>query len=190
MKIIEFIKKRKLILILVLVLTAWIANSILSRIPERPQGPGEPGVSYRNLVPGVSSRSDVIEKMGNPVDQAAKGEEILLSFKSTSPTRTHEAIVDSGNTLSFIKEIVSVNDDKHIADITSQHGEAPHPLYGPHSINGFDLFVYPDKGLAYIGNPYGTQGTILEIWYFPPTTIENFKSTWAPGYSNTYQPSQ
>ena len=33
MKIIEFIKKRKLILILVLVLTAWIANSILSRIP-------------------------------------------------------------------------------------------------------------------------------------------------------------
>lgn len=186
MDIVEFIKKRKIIIIVFLVMAAWITNLILSRPAKEPRPAFGPGATYKDLVPGKSLRSSVIEKMGSPISETAQGGRILLTFQSTSPNRSHETVL-SDETLLFIKEVVTLADNKKIADITTQYGEAPNILYGPPSVGGFNLYVYPDRGLAYLGNPTG-DGALIEVWYFPPTTGEDFQKNWATQYSETYSP--
>lgn len=88
----------------------------------------------------------------------------------------------------FIKEIVTTKDGKTADDITSQYGTAPHFLYGPASVNGFNLYVYPDKGIAYVGHV--AEPVILEVWYFQPISLEEFQRRWAPNYSKTHRPIQ
>jgi len=92
------------------------------------------------------------------------------------------------DTVVFIREIITAKDKKTTEDITSQYGNAPYTLYGPASVNGFNLYVYLDKGIAYIGHV--KEPILLEIWYFQPTTIEDFQVKWAKGYSTTHGPIQ
>ena len=186
MGIVEFIKKRKNIIIFLLIIVAWAVNVFLSRVIKEPQTEFGPGVDYKGLVPGVSRRPQVLEKMGNLVSETEMDDKDLLKFQSTSPNRDHEAVL-AGESLVFIKEIVTATDNKKITELTSRYGESSNVLYGPSSVGGFNLYVYPEKGLAYLGNPTG-EGALIEIWYFPPNTLAEFRKQWAPQYSETFSP--
>jgi len=53
-------------------------------------------------------------------------------------------------------------------------------LYSQAPNASFDLFVYPANGIAYLGH---SDGTILEIWYFPPVeNIDMFIENYGQGY--------
>jgi hypothetical protein len=140
------------------------------------------GVSYNSLTPGKSTVNDAIEKLGEPVSGSGSNR---LVFRSTSPNRNHE-ITAENDKIVLIKEVVSVNDTKSSDQLKSAHGEALYILYGPRSGVGFYLYAYPEKGIAYLG--HHLDSTLLEIWYFQPTTFEMFRSKWASNYSETLTP--
>lgn len=184
--------KTKKIIIVGGIIIAFVVFFLLFIIGRREQTAPSPtpaarGVDYKGLVPGVSIKDDVIGTLGEPVDERESGERTIASFESTSPTRNHEAFFTE-NTLSVLKRIVSVNDDLTAQELISEYGETQHILYGPGATSGFNLYVYPDKGIAFIGNIEGD--IVLEVWYFQPTTFENFKEVYAPNYSESFAPQQ
>lgn len=170
------------LIILVGVIVFFFARS--KKAVPTPTGLPTSGASYKSLTPGVSSKEDAIKLLGTPLNSSTSD---TLDFKSNNPNLPNQ--VDTSNDkVSLIKEIVTVSDKKTTTDITGQYGIAPSVLYGPDSVNGFNLYVYPDKGIAYIGHI--KEPIVLEIWYFQPTTLENFISKWAPNYSETPHPIQ
>lgn len=135
-------------------------------------------IDWSKLTPGESTTKDVTDMLGNPVRQ----KDNVYFFESSTSVANNEAIIENG-TAQFFKEIVTLSDKKTVDLITSKYGLAPNTLYGSNSINGFNLYVYPNIGVAYLGNSI-TQD-LLEIWYFKPTDIETFTQEWGDGYSIT-----
>lgn len=142
------------------------------------------GASFKSLVPGDSTKSDTIERLGDPLNNK---ESNSLDFKSRNPNLPHQVLTENEK-ITFIKEIITAEDGKTSTYITNFYGEAPYVLYGLESIHGFNLYIYPDKGIAYIGHV--KEPILLEVWYFQPTTQEDFRDKWAPNYSGTFQPRQ
>lgn len=183
-------KKIKILLIIfavaavVVIVVSFFLPTKSEQVPS--PVPFTPGATYRGLTPGVSTSEDVSKVLGTPIDTNQQGEQTVNSYKSTSPTRNHTADF-LNNRLSFFKEIVSIYDKSiDVKEFEKTYGEPPYTLYGEASYGGFNLYAYPEKGVAYIGNRDGN--VITEIWYFPPTTYDNFKKTWAPSYSETFTP--
>lgn len=177
-------KTRILLLLLAVVFLSSAVYFFLIRkrgqtLPPTP--PSTQQTSWKEVVPGISTRQETIEKLGNPKVEG----DSLLEFESTSSTRNHTVSLE-GNTVSLIKEVVSFRDTATAEDFTAKYGETSELLYGPDAENGYYLFIYSQKGVAYLGNP--ATGNLLEVWYFPATTFEEFINKWASGYSETLTP--
>ncbi len=184
-KIIDYIKQYKIILLL---FGASIILSTIYLITTSQQGTEEPPTeepptetaSFNSIAPGVSTEKTVREQFGEPLSVTEKGLKKTLEYESSSLTRRHQVTVEETQVL-FIKEIVSINDDKRSPDLVQKYGIPTSVLYNKTSPNDtFPLYVYPEKGLAYLGHE---DGTLIEIWYFPPTSIDEFINKWAQNYS-------
>lgn len=180
---INFIKTHKLIIsILVLISLVIIGYTVLTRR----SGPSQTVIpSYNSITPGVSTKEQVIEKLGTPLTQKENGDSELLTFNSDKTERPDEYYFQNGLN-KLVKEIIPYDDERKIEEIRIKYGNADMVLYGEGSIGGFYLFVYLNRGVAYIGNP--TSGNLLELWYFTPRSESEFLRSWAQGYSKT-QPS-
>lgn len=132
--------------------------------------------TYESITPGVSTKEDVLNKLGKPIIT----NQDMLEFKSLSPNRNNEVIVNQDK-VSLIKQIITLKDTERIMDITKVYGVAQKMLYGPDAGAGFYLFVYPSNGIAYIGN--AESDILLEVWYFAPTDLTSFETNYANGYS-------
>lgn len=135
-------------------------------------------IDWSKLIPGQSTTENVTSVLGNPINKSGN----TYFYKSSTSAVNNEAVIENG-TAQFFKEIVTLSDKKTVDVITSKYGLAPNILYGSSSINGFNLYVYPNIGIAYLGN--STTRDLLEIWHFNPTDIDTFISKWGQGYSKT-----
>ena len=171
--------------LLTIVVVAVLVGYFLYRNKKAPAGPTPLPTSqqsaWREVVPGVSTKEDVAQKLGKPKVEG----ESSLEFQSNSPTRNHALSFEEG-VVSLIKEVVSFRDATNVSSLTSKYGEASGILYGPDAENGYYLFVYAEKGVAYLGNP--ATENLLEIWYFPVTSFEDFQERWATSYSESLSP--
>ncbi len=145
------------------------------------------GVQYKDLTPGKSSPDDIVKTLGNAINEKQDGNNTVLEYKSNNPNFNNQFLITS-NTLVFVKQIVTMDEKITISDINQKYGNYTNVLYGPSSVNGFDLYIYPDKGIAYIGHQ--RADIVLEIWYFPPTDIKTFESLYAKDYSEVITPRQ
>ncbi len=184
--IIDYLKGHKLLTLfgVALIFSAIFLITTSALDKEGPAGPddGSEAVNFNSIAPGVSTEETVIEQLGEPLSVTEEGLEKTLEYQSTSPTRKHEVTVEEAH-VSFIKEIVSINDDTRAEDLIRLYGNPSARLYQKNDPQfAFSLYVYPEKGLAYLGHE---DGTLLEIWYFPTTSLGGFISKYAPGYSPT-----
>lgn len=139
-------------------------------------------ISFNEIVPGETTKQDVTSKMGEPLKDLTATDSGTLYYKSSVTTLNNHIIIRDG-TVALIKEIVSFKDTKKVSDIVKIYGLSQYSLFGADSVGGSKLYIYPDKGIAYIGKP--KFDTLSEIWYFSPTTIEDFRARWAQNYSET-----
>jgi hypothetical protein len=178
-------KKLKLIVLVVFILL--IAYLIYRLRPKTMTNISTPTnkqqASYDNLQPGESTLQDVEKTLGDPLSEQTSGAEKRLEFKSISEARNNEAIINDQKLEFFIEKVAS---NKTAEDITKQYGVTNNVLYGPDAYNGYYLYVYPDNGIAYIGNPITRD--VIEIWYFSPLSLEDFKQKWAQDYKTEIQP--
>jgi hypothetical protein len=181
-KIKSILKNKFYLTLIIIFIVLMITNAVLDRLNDETNNniinttPPQNQVDYNNVHPGYDDRNSIIKKLGEPLNNRNTR---ILEFRSSAPGKPHFVELDD-NTVSIIRETIDKVDNIEIDDITSKHGEPEHILYDSRSLGGFYLFVYPQKGLAYVGHP--ESGILLEIWYFKPMNYEAFKKRHARGY--------
>lgn len=180
-------KKRVLVAFIVAVLGLAIILylAIFSRKKIQVTPIPKTGASYKNLTPGVSTQKDLTDSQGNPIKEIQQGNTTTLEYASQNPNFNNQFLIQQG-TVNLIKQIVAPADNINISVLNQKYGNYDNVLYGTGSSNGFNLYVYPGKGIAYIGNQQ--TGDVTETWYFPPTTLDNFKALYASDYSDQENP--
>jgi hypothetical protein len=139
--------------------------------------------SFRTITPGKTSEDEMKEKLGNPANTTQKEAFKVYEYKGTNPNWNNEFYLTEQKVV-FIKQITSTRDNINVQNITNNYGEPKGVLYGDLAEVGFYLYVYPEQGLAYLGNREG-GGAITELWYFSPTaTVEDFRKQYAPEYND------
>ncbi len=151
-----------------------------SPVPPPPQS--NEGLTYNSLTPGVSTKSDVLNTLGNPQEEAQSEGSTLLTFETDNTSRPIEIYIQN-DSVQLIKEVIPFDDERRSDTIRKRYGNADLVMYGEGAVADFYLFVYLKQGIAYIGNT--NSGNLLEIWYFSPTNETTFVNTWAKSYSRT-----
>ena len=175
-------KKIKIIAIFTLVFLVIIGLAFLSESSKKTQ---QNTLVNNNIVPGKTTAQDIKKIYGEPKKEYTDNDHNILEYSSKNHTRNEKFYLDKENALDLYREIVSFN--KTISEIKNVYGETKDILYGTDSKAGFFLYVYPLSGIAYLGNPNG-KTALLEIWHFTPVKdLEEFKSKYAPDYSDQIQ---
>jgi len=92
-----------------------------------------------------------------------------------------QAIVPNNDPqLTMTKEFYS-SKTKNYHDYLDQYGYPDKELFGPDAAAGFSVFTFLKSGLAIVANP--SNGLVIEVWHFPPTTLENFLNYYGPDLS-------
>lgn len=175
-----FIKKFWFIPLVLVVAIIYIAN-LLVQTPKNKPTPtlSAKAPTFKTITPGISTVDQVNSSLGKPIDTKSENNSIVSDYKSKSVNRFHQ-ITSTNGTVTLIKEAVTFDQNIKSEYITNEYGDSIYILYPKSNYQYFDLHVYPSNGIAYLGHP---DGTVSEIWYFQPTTIDNFLKTWGTNYS-------
>lgn len=162
--------------IIVLIIVVFFAFTKINESSTKPS-PTPGAASWTGIIPGQTTTKDATKILGTPI--ASSGN--ILDFQSKSPTENNKITSENGKVI-FIRHVIAKGDNTSTTQITDLYGTAPVRLYGPDSNGGEDLYVYPEKGVAYLANQ--PKEYMFEIWYFEPMGINNFIKKWAPSYSS------
>lgn len=170
--------RKKITLILIVAVALVVIFYILSM--SKKSTDTAPAGNYgkiSEIEPGKTTYQEVILKIGQPKSQTDN----ILTYPSKSLTRDN-VIKTQGNIVSIVKEMIAYSENRKTLEIKSTYGDPEYTIYGPDSVNGNYLFVYPQKGIAFIGNP--ETESMTEIWHFTPVeSITDFIDKWAPEYT-------
>lgn len=171
--------------ILIIVIAAIVGDALLTKTQKVSPSPtpAPQRATFRDITPGISNEADLSKMLGTPLKSTTNNGITTDEYKSTSPVRNSIGIIENGK-VSLIRQIVGSSENITADSITNIYGKAPEILYNKAPNSVFRLYVYPSNGIAYLGH---SDGTLLEIWYFVPTTIEDFISKWGQNYQ-TNQP--
>lgn len=180
-KIFSFLKSHPKLNWGLLIFVFLIISILLSLLPKKEEVPisTPTGPSYKSITPGKSDRNELIKSLGDPIKQSQLDNLLTLDYASSSPNRNEKFVLEN-NKVILIKEIVTLKDAKTKQDITQIYGVTDDVLYGPDAAAGFYLYVYPDKGIAFIGKK--ESNLILGVWYFIPSSLTKFQSELAKEY--------
>lgn len=185
-KIIEFIKRKKIILIVFISIASVVFIFVkINNNKQKDNGieilttsPTNKIASFNEISPGKTSIEKINELLGYPLESTRSGDLDISDYKTSNQYRRHRVYSKDGLAELIIEEII--DSSKTTDDIRKVYGIAPEILYEKTPLSTFNLYIYPNNGIAYLGHQ---DGTILEIWYFVPTTIEDFITKWGSGYS-------
>lgn len=180
---IKFLKKHVLLILISVAAILFIVNKILeTKQPPStiPTPVNTSSANYRSIMPGTSKLDEVNNLLGFPLSEGEEYGKLISEYQSNNQYRNHVVIFEN-NIVALIKEKIISSDEKTESSIINEYGTAPYILYSQDPSAVFSLYIYPDNGIAYIG---ADDGTLLEVWYFKPTTIDDFTAKWAVGYSN------
>lgn len=184
-KIFEFVKEYWMLIMIGVAIVLYIVSLFVKGPPgtgvSPTPTPNNKVATYKNIVPGTSTEKDVTSVWGRPVTSETSNGQTVSDYRSTNQYRFHQVIYTNG-TAKLLKEIVNSNDNINSDYITGTYGTTKYKLYEKYPHSSFNLYVYPTNGIAYLGH---VDGTVKEIWYFEPTTFDNFVSLWAQDFSTT-----
>lgn len=179
-------KNKKILIPLLIVFVVSVlfiinyANKKESTVESKPTlTPVSRIADFNEVVPGKTSIEKINELLGSPLSTISLNNIDTSMYKSSNQYRTHEVVSENGIVKLIIEEVV--DNSKNSETIKKIYGVAPEVLYEQLPSSVFNLYVYPENGIAYLGHESGNA--ILQIWYFEPTTIQDFISKWASGFS-------
>lgn len=135
---------------------------------------------YRGVIPGTSTVEEVVGSLGAPIRRDIYKNTSTLVYPSGLGNQPINVGVGLDNTIFLITEPVAptVRFTQLVGTDT-----ADLILYGLFEDEGFRLFIYLNKGVAFLANP--TTQIVKEKWYFHPTNAAVFQETIAPSLSIT-----
>lgn len=188
--------KKNIIIAIVLVFLLFVGLVFLDKnrkkqVSEPPASlitPAPQQISFRSVIPGKTTREQIIKLLGNPVDTKQNPQETTLYYPSSGPERNTAIILNNYQVVILIIEPVYIQIEYDAFARNFQNSELV--LYGPFAPLGFNLYVNTQEGAAYLANPI--RKIIYERWYFPLTSAAEFLPLYAAsrGYGITPPPKE
>lgn len=181
-KFLIFIKNFWILILIILAVTLSVINRLFAtKQPQvsTPTPASKVVANYKSITPGTTTQDKVNELLGFPIKTEDQNGSLIAEYRSSNENRNNIVVYENG-IASLIKEMVISSSDKSASSITGQFGTAQYILYDSDPTAVFSLHVYPSNGIAYLG---ASDETLLEVWYFKPTSISDFINTWGQGYS-------
>jgi len=178
-----FFKKNWLILTLSFLVGVLLFLKLLIKITPKTQQVNQSN-TWKQITPQISTQKDLEKKLGPPLETQKEKEYIVYFYPSEVenwPTKIY--ISEKDKKVSLVKLFFP---KENFQNLLNQLGPPDKQLFGPHEGAGLSVFVLSKKGVAAIANQ--ESGIILELWYFPPTTLENFIALYGEGLKTS--PSQ
>lgn len=137
--------------------------------------------SWNGIVPGSSSIQQVEKTLGQPIKiERVEGKTIYLYPSEIENWPNQIFVSEQNNKTEGVKRFFPPKEENYSFFI-NKYGNPDKELFGPHSQSGFSVFVFLEKGLAIVANK--KSDLVLEIWYFSPTTLEEFLASWGKNLS-------
>lgn len=124
------------------------------------------------IYPGLTSKEDLISKLGPPIKTQGKDGKTLYFYPSADQYRPHEVEI-SQETTTLIKEQIITDEKGQLSSYLEKYGSPQAELFGQHGTFALGYF-WGAKGILVFANKF--DGTIVEIWYFAPTDLNKFLS--------------
>ena len=130
---------------------------------------------YKNAIRPGQSVNDLINLLGEPISTSEQDQYKVLEYPSAFNKYTSK-IFTSEEKIKFIREPVKYEERRKIDSYLNQLGEPVAKLYDRGLGPSYLGYIYPEQGLAVFAHI--TDGIIIEIWYFQPTDLNGFLTTW------------
>jgi hypothetical protein len=190
LKIINYLLKRKFIifLFLLLVLGIYLFFQLLKKEDTQPpiSTVRQTVLNWRSVEPGTTTREQIVNEFGEPAKTVHNEDELIFYYDSNHPNFDDQIYFDQDdNKVDLVKEVIPWDEKRKSEDIIKEYGKTTE-IFFAEGENEFSapiylLYVYPADGIAYVGHK--DLGTLLEIWYFEPTTSEDFVNKYIPDYT-------
>lgn len=183
--IIEKIKTKRIfvlitISILSLIFIFFKINSNKKKVIIKPIPTTISTAEYKGLIPGSSTKDEVIEKLGTALNAKIEDSKETYEYRSSNQNFNSKVVIVNDK-LSYLKLIYTMSDNIKYTDFINKYREPEKVLYGSDYSVGYILNSYPNIGLAFLSHK--KSGNVREVWYFIPTSLEDFIRNYAPGYS-------
>lgn len=174
-EIFTFLKKYWLYIVFsLLVILIFTLNQFLNQ--STPQSIPIPTptykITYKNIQPGITSKSQLSQILGEPTNQTQQTNLTISEFTSSYPSDPHLAVNKNGVNQLFIQQ-TPLKPIQNISQYIQQFGFSDNVKFLKHLGPEYNLTIYLNQGLAF-GSHINT-GEIVEIWYFQPQTIQELK---------------
>lgn len=129
--------------------------------------------TWKSIQVGKDTKNQVLQKLGPSLSASvsASGWE-QLNYASDNQYWPHQVLFEK-NKSTLVRERILRTQSGELQKYIARFGQPDAVLNN--NLTGLDLYlhVFSQNGLAVNANP--TTGTVFEIWYFPPTTLEKFQ---------------
>ena len=172
-QIATFVKAEAPLIILGFLAISAVAVALFLHDPNQSSPPTPPGTPWQNAVyAGATSRQELEAKLGQPQKVEQYDNRLVYQYPSQNQFLPHTVEITQ-DTVTIIKEQVIGNEKGVLSDYQAKYGPAETKLFGSHGTIAPGHF-WGAAGLLIFANQF--DGTIVEIWYFQPTTLEIFQS--------------
>lgn len=134
---------------------------------------------YRGLAPGTSTENNAVAALGAPLRKDESTGGATLVYSSGAGNQPVNIDVTTNGVIYRIYEPVSSS--LRYNDLVKGLGSPGLVLFGRFERQGFRLYVFLDRGVAFLANPQTQE--VKERWYFPQTDSETFRRVIAPNMS-------
>ena len=173
------LKKYRVYFFLFIILTSIVAAKLLIK-------PSEIIIkdnTFGRITPGETSQKSLEKTLGQPIKKDVSDQNEVYYYQTSKPNWANLFYIDNEQKKVSLIKNHDVDPSENYQSFIARFGPADHELYGTDFINGFSLHAFLEKGVAFLAN--ATSGSILEIWYFTPTDIDQFLLAYGQGYSLT-----
>jgi outer membrane protein assembly factor BamE (lipoprotein component of BamABCDE complex) len=103
------------------------------------------------IVPGVTTREEVIAKLGQPLIMENEGDVETFYYSSSTKAIFNFVLVENG-VARYTSKLFGEEDELRLSSILEQMGEPEYLAYS-HYVAGSRTYVYPQQGLLFIADP-------------------------------------
>ncbi len=126
--------------------------------------------SWQGVSPGITTKSQLETILGKPIKSETKDNKVIYYYQSSNQYRPNT--IDLANDkVTLIKEQIIGPNRPNLQDYITKYGQSEGLLYGQYGAIAPGSFWGPQGLLVFAGQ---NDGSILEIWYFPPISLNQF----------------
>lgn len=140
-----------------------------------------PSVSWKGVVPGQTNKDQLVKLLGTP--DPAYSNPTNNTYAYPREQGPPNLVFLDGDKVGLIKEMVTSG---NLSQYIQKYGKPEGEYWGENQESGFKIYIFSKSGLAVMAHQ--KEGLVVEIWYFQPTTLENFLAIWGRDLSLEEKP--